>query len=124
VDDQESPGLTGDDRIYSSLPQVLTISKGVTAAILFAQIEVFSVSEYPDYTFVNVSAGFSLGLGFGFIQPGGKIQFNHKANALETLRDKVKFTWLSSVMSPVIHIFWVIFYVTVSSSPIITLLFD
>ena len=110
--------------IYSSLPRIMTITKGLSAVIGFAQIEVFQVAEYPDYTFTHVSAGFSFGFGMGFIQQGGKITFNHKASPLETLRARPRFVWLSSVMSPVIHIFWVICYITVSSSPILVLLFD
>lgn len=119
-----SPPFFQEPIIYSSLPRILTITKGLSAVIGFAQIEVFQVAEYPDYTFTYVSAGFSFGFGLGFIQQGGKITFNHKMGPLEKLRSGPRFVWLSSVLSPVIHIFWVICYITVSSSPILVLLFD
>ena len=81
------------------------------------------VSEYPDYVFITTTAGFSFGIGYASIQ-GGKIELDHKNNILEKARTVPGFVWLTSVCGPLINIFWLLYFVGVSSSPIFALMFD
>ena len=112
-----------NNSVYKGLPEDLTISSGITAALGFAQLEVFQVEEFPDYHFSTLSAGFSFGVGMAFIQEGS-IQFNHKPNLLEKLRESSGINWLCTVQSPVIAFVWFLCYVFVGSSPVLVLLFD
>lgn len=105
------------------MPQKLTITGGYSAALGIAQIDIFTVADYPDYTFTTVSVGSSVGIGYAFVQ-GGTIEFNQTSSAFEKIRQHPTYTKFTFKLSTLIRYVWLLMFFTMTSSPLIIILLD